>query len=41
VQGYYLSKPMREADVVGWVEMRHALYASSRETYFAMLTEKR
>ncbi|HQY27526.1 MAG TPA: EAL domain-containing protein, partial [Burkholderiaceae bacterium] len=40
-QGYYLSKPMREADVAGWVEMRHALYASSRETYFALLTEKR
>ncbi|MCO5107073.1 MAG: EAL domain-containing protein [Burkholderiaceae bacterium] len=41
VQGYFLSKPMREADVPGWVEMRHALYASSRETYFALLTEKR
>ena len=41
VQGYYLSKPLREADVAGWVEMRHALYESSRETYFAMLTEKR
>ncbi|HLS55280.1 MAG TPA: EAL domain-containing protein [Zeimonas sp.] len=40
-QGYYLSKPMREADVAGWVEMRHALYASSRETYFALLTERR
>ncbi|RPH60394.1 MAG: GGDEF domain-containing protein, partial [Burkholderiales bacterium] len=41
VQGYYLSKPMAESDVVGWVEMRHALYASSRESYFAMLTERR
>jgi EAL domain-containing protein (putative c-di-GMP-specific phosphodiesterase class I) len=41
VQGYYLSKPLREADVAGWIEMRHALYESSRETYFAMLTEKR
>jgi EAL domain-containing protein (putative c-di-GMP-specific phosphodiesterase class I) len=40
VQGYYLSRPMREADVAGWVEMRHALHASSRESYYAMLTEK-
>ena len=41
VQGYYLSKPMPEADVVGWVEMRHALYLSARETYFEMLAERR
>lgn len=40
VQGYYLSRPMREAEVAGWVEMRHALHASSRESYYAMLTEK-
>jgi EAL domain-containing protein (putative c-di-GMP-specific phosphodiesterase class I) len=34
VQGYYLAKPMAADDVAGWVEMRHALYASSREAYF-------
>jgi diguanylate cyclase (GGDEF)-like protein len=34
VQGYYLAKPMTADDVAGWVEMRHALYASSREAYF-------
>jgi diguanylate cyclase (GGDEF)-like protein len=37
VQGYYLAKPMLAADVVGWVEMRHALYRSSRQDYFKML----
>jgi hypothetical protein len=30
---------MRAADVVSWVEMRHALYASSREAYFRLLTK--
>jgi diguanylate cyclase (GGDEF)-like protein len=39
IQGYYLAKPMRAADVVSWVEMRHALYASSREAYFRLLTK--
>jgi diguanylate cyclase (GGDEF)-like protein len=38
VQGYYLAKPMASADVAGWVEMRHALYRTSREAYYRMLT---
>lgn len=37
IQGYYLAKPMHADEVIGWVEMRHALYASSREAYFKML----
>jgi diguanylate cyclase (GGDEF)-like protein len=39
IQGYYLAKPMRASEVVSWVEMRHALYASSREAYFRLLTK--
>ncbi len=39
IQGYYLAKPMPAADVVAWIEMRHALYASSREAYFKMLVD--
>jgi diguanylate cyclase (GGDEF)-like protein len=41
VQGYYLSRPMPEAEVVGWVEMRHALYVGARESYFEMLAGRR
>jgi diguanylate cyclase (GGDEF)-like protein len=37
IQGYYLAKPMPPADVTGWIEMRHALYADSREEYFKLL----
>jgi diguanylate cyclase (GGDEF)-like protein len=37
VQGYYLAKPMPAAEVIPWVEMRHALYRSSREAYYRML----
>ena len=40
IQGYYLAKPMPSADVITWVEMRHALYASSRESYFRALVER-
>jgi len=40
VQGYFLAKPMRAVDLVSWVQMRHALHASSREMYFGMLTGK-
>ncbi len=40
IQGYYLAKPMPSAEVITWVEMRHALYASSRETYFRTLVER-
>jgi EAL domain-containing protein (putative c-di-GMP-specific phosphodiesterase class I) len=40
IQGYYLAKPMPAAEVVAWIEMRHALYASSREGYFRMLVER-
>ena len=39
IQGYYLAKPMPAADVVSWIEMRHALYASSREAYFRLLVD--
>jgi diguanylate cyclase (GGDEF)-like protein len=40
VQGYFLAKPMRAGELVSWVQMRHALHASSREMYFEMLTGK-
>jgi diguanylate cyclase (GGDEF)-like protein len=40
IQGYYLAKPMPSADVITWVEMRHALYESSRENYFRTLVER-
>ncbi len=40
VQGYYLAKPMPASEVTAWVEMRHALYASSREDYFRMMVKK-
>lgn len=40
IQGYYLAKPMPAAEVVAWIEMRHALHASSREGYFRMLVER-
>lgn len=40
IQGYYLAKPMPSAEVITWVEMRHALYTSSRETYFRSLVER-
>jgi diguanylate cyclase (GGDEF)-like protein len=40
IQGYYLAKPMGAVEVIAWIEMRHALYASSREAYFKMLVEK-
>jgi diguanylate cyclase (GGDEF)-like protein len=39
IQGYYLAKPMQATEVVSWVEMRHALYSSSRDAYFRMLTK--
>ncbi|MCZ8341073.1 MAG: EAL domain-containing protein [Burkholderiaceae bacterium] len=39
IQGYYLAKPMPPAEVIAWIEMRHALYASSREAYFKMLVD--
>jgi diguanylate cyclase (GGDEF)-like protein len=39
IQGYYLAKPMPPAEVVGWIEMRHALYANSREAYFKLLVQ--
>mgnify|MGYP006048224435 CR=1 FL=1 len=38
VQGYYLSKPMPEGEVVPWVDLRNSLHASSRALYFEMLT---
>jgi diguanylate cyclase (GGDEF)-like protein len=41
IQGYYLAKPMQSGEVVAWVEMRHALYANSREGYFRSLLEQR
>jgi EAL domain-containing protein (putative c-di-GMP-specific phosphodiesterase class I) len=41
VQGYYVAKPMSPADLVTWIEMRHALYASSRANYFEMLTAEK
>jgi len=40
IQGYYLAKPMDAAEVIAWVEMRHALYASSREAYFRTLVDR-
>jgi diguanylate cyclase (GGDEF)-like protein len=40
IQGYYLAKPMPPAEVIAWIEMRHALYASSREAYFKMIVDK-
>lgn len=39
IQGYYLAKPMPPAEVIAWIEMRHAQYASSREAYFKMLID--
>jgi len=39
IQGYYLAKPMPPVEVIAWIEMRHALYASSREAYFKMLVD--
>jgi predicted signal transduction protein with EAL and GGDEF domain len=39
IQGYYLAKPMPAAEVVSWVEMRHALYADSRVDYFKLLVK--
>jgi diguanylate cyclase (GGDEF)-like protein len=39
IQGYYLAKPMRAGEVVPWIEMRHALYANSREAYFRTLVK--
>ncbi len=41
IQGYYLAKPMPGEELRSWVEMRHALHANSRETYFDMLTAER
>ncbi|MFM1990525.1 MAG: hypothetical protein RJA99_3482 [Pseudomonadota bacterium] len=41
IQGYYLAKPMQSSEVVSWVEMRHALYTNSRETYFRSLLQQR
>ena len=38
-QGYYLSKAMDANEVVAWVEMRHALYASSRDAYFRTMVK--
>jgi EAL domain-containing protein (putative c-di-GMP-specific phosphodiesterase class I) len=38
-QGYYIAKPMAERDVLGWIDMRHALATSSKEQYFNMLAE--
>ena len=38
VQGYYVAKPMAGADLPGWIETRNALYATSRQAHFAMLT---
>jgi diguanylate cyclase (GGDEF)-like protein len=39
IQGYHLAQPMACDEVVAWIEMRHALYASSREAYFRMLVK--
>jgi diguanylate cyclase (GGDEF)-like protein len=39
IQGYYLSQPMAPNDVIPWLEMRQALYASSRDSYFQMLVK--
>lgn len=39
IQGYYLAKPMPASETVAWIEMRHALHASSREGYFRMLAD--
>ena len=39
IQGYYIAKPMRADEAIAWVEMRHALYASSREQYFKSLLQ--
>jgi len=37
VQGYFVAQPLRAEEVVSWIEMRQALYASNRETYFRSL----
>ena len=39
IQGYYLTKPIQVTEVISWIEMRHTLYASSREAYFRMLVK--
>ena len=40
VQGFYLAKPMRGAELIGWVRMRHALHENSKQNYAEMLTGK-
>jgi len=39
IQGSHLAKPMPPVEVIAWIEMRHALYTRSRETYFKMLVD--
>jgi diguanylate cyclase (GGDEF)-like protein len=39
IQGYYIAKPMNADEAIAWVEMRHALYTSSREQYFKSLLQ--
>lgn len=40
VQGFYLAKPMRGAELIGWVRMRHALHENSRQNYADMIAGK-
>lgn len=39
VQGFYLSRPLPQNDVVSWIRMRHVLHENSREAYFRMLIQ--
>lgn len=41
VQGDHVAKPMLPDELLAWIEMRHALYANSRASYFEMLTQER
>ncbi|MEI8301794.1 MAG: EAL domain-containing protein [Burkholderiales bacterium] len=37
VQGFYIAKPMRQSELVGWVKMRHSLHENSKQNYFEMM----
>lgn len=41
IQGYYLAKPMPEAEVAPWAEMRNALYENSREMHALLAARAR
>ena len=40
LQGFFLAKPMPAAELISWIQMRHALHDSSRAMYFEMLAGK-